>query len=554
MSRPADPISTLSLHHIDALVSLQNREARGETMRLIRALASPPAPISSDWIRSLFQLETKLFRIVQNDKKWFFNHLGDPDAQMFARDINLLHSIAANSLAALVARRDEWSTSDNTDQLQNAVGLQMYHYGASIKWSSFQREPINPAVWPRLHQLYEFAEQHALDDKSIVLFQADGSTDTVTNGTTTVVSLYIRALLLDALNTGNLNVPQIEIADGWLAEWTTQYQLVSQATAESIFYIDLTATKGLTRKLGAGTNTSNSKPENCRYLQVSQIASHIKMVRDRLRIGVMYQGRGFANSFAIDEHVALLSVFERLAPSVTNEAVQTIEPRSAAHQSQVNVITGLSAIYQTLSGSSDASHSSGGFNGFTLTLEPLNSGFSAIETKAEQSSTVGWALSDRSATGMGFIVKASAANWVEPGHLLAIQVVDNAIQKNWTLVSVVRKIEERLHQESRGDIRLGTAIICTEPIAVTLTLNESLMNTANSPAGEPKIFALFLAGDDARGRDDTLLLSTNDANLGDPSSTHTLATQTAKYVVKLNRAQRDGQDWISFRFEVIEIL
>jgi hypothetical protein len=541
MSRPTETGSTLSLHHVDAIVSLQNREQRAEMMTLARAFTTLPAPISAEWIRRLFQLENKLHRIIQNDKKWFFNHHGDPDAEMFARDMHLMHSIAANSLAALIERRGEWSPIDNTESLRNAIAFQMYHHGAAIKWSFFRREPISPTVWPQLHQLYTFAVENKLHLETAVLFHDEAEFST------SIASLYIRALLLDVLNTGNLNMPQIEIADGWLAAWTSQYQLVNHADiANGRLYVDFKSSKGLQRVI------RDINPAPCCYLSLAPLAAQIDMVRERLRLGLPYQGRGIPNLFAMDEHVALLEVIERLNASIESEAGRVIEPRSIVHQQQVRVVFGLNAIYETLSGTKSASSDASTFAGFTLSLEPLLTdkplADDATATDKLLAATSGWALLDKSATGMGFMVKSGAASRVETGHLLAVQIIDATHQQSWQLISVARKIEERSDEAHQTQTRLGTEIISTTPIAVTLTHKAS---ADDATIGESKIQALFLPGADARGRDDTLLLAISDTNLTNPNSSFTIETATTKFVLKLNRAQRKGSDWISFRFEVI---
>jgi len=546
MSRTADPGMNLSLHQLDAIVSLQNREQRSEMMRLARAFSALPAPISAEWIRQLFQLENKLYRIIQNDKKWFFNHHGDPDTEMFARDMNILHSIAATSLAILIERRGEWSPSDNTEPLRQTIALQMYHQGAAIKWSFFRREPINPTVWPQLHRLYEFAEQRQLHLQAAPLFTEE------TEYPSSVASLYIRALLLDVLNTGNLNMPQIEIADGWLAAWTSQYQLTKQTEAVSgQLYVDFNSTKGLQRVI------KNTVPSTSRYLSLAPLTSQLNVVRDAMRLGLPYQGRGIPNLFAMDEHVALLNVIERLNAGIESSTGNQIEARSSVQLQQVKVIFGLQAIHHKLSGSNAPASDTSTFGGFTLalestlSLEPLAVEAHAADVSAE--TTIGWALSDKSATGMGFLVESGAANRVETGHLLGIHVFDGIHQNNWQIVSVARKIEERVDEGNPAQTRLGTEIISTKPIAVTLTHNaaSTIDTTDAATVGESKIQALFLPGADARGRGDTLLLALSDTSLTSPNSSFTIETATTKFVIKLNRAQRKGDDWISFRFEVI---
>ncbi len=537
MSRTTDNSPSVSMHQLDNIMSLQNREQRAEMMNMARAYTTLPAPISAEWIRQLFQLENKLHSIIQNDKKWFFDQAGDPDTETFARDLHLMHSIAASSLGSLIERRGEWSPTDDADSLRNAIAFQMYHYGAAIKWSFFRREPISPTVWPQLHRLYQFAEQHQLHLQTATLFNEEAE------HTSSVTSLYIRALLLDVINTGNLDMPQIEIADGWLAAWTSQYQLSNQPSNARL-YVDFASSRGLQQF------TNGVAKSSCRYLNLAPLEEQLDMVRDAMRLGRPYQGRGIANLFAMEEHVVLLSVIERLNATMLSSTNVAIEPRKAATNHQVKINFGLSEIYQALSGETPSSADTTTFAGFTLSLEPILSETSTRANADSNDATIGWTLADISAKGMGFIVESNAVGRIATGQLLAVQIIrDDELSLDLKLVSVARKIDERAANDSatKSHTKLGTEIISVNPIAVSLT-----RNVENGAASTAKINALFLPGTDERGRDDTILISISDSNQNNPTSSFTLTTATARTVIRLNRAKRKGDDWISFSFEVIE--
>ena len=89
------------------ITSIRNREQRVKMINAMRAFADAPAPISADAVHRILVFENSIYPVIQADKRWFFSMAGKTEAVQFARDLHVMHSVAAKTLEALVARRGE---------------------------------------------------------------------------------------------------------------------------------------------------------------------------------------------------------------------------------------------------------------------------------------------------------------------------------------------------------------------------------------------------------------------------------------------------------------
>lgn len=543
-----------AFNKIDNILSLQNREQRAEIIALANSFQHLPSPITPDIIQRLIALENKIHSVIQYDKKWFFANVGDVDTETFARDMSTLHGTAAKTLVLLVGRVDEWTPLDNPPQdkpyLRELISFAMYHYGAMIKWSFFRREPINNAIWPKLHKLYQFAESQELNQSPITLFAAESAYET------SIASLYIRALMLDLLHTGSLNMAQIEIADGWLAAWAPQYHLDQQRDIKlNPLLVDLDSLTGL--QLSAKTNNA----PNPRHLRIDAIKGQLDAARESLRNGRPYEGRGIQNLFSMEEHVALLTKVERLYATMLDAAAKGIEARKAVANKSVAVMLGVEAIAATLVQALPVSNVQQQTSApeakvediFTLSLEPMPSDYPepAINTAGDDAlhENPNWKLTDISPSGMGFIVENGGAKRLQVGSLIAVKIFDaGKPAERWIVATVARKVEQT---ESKNTM-LGVEILSIQPVGVRLQRYDATNHVNNQVSMLGALDALYIPGDDSRGRHDKLLIPFNEIGADNQDSTYQLTTTSATFVVRLNRALRKGTDWLMFGYEVLK--
>ena len=528
--------------------SLQDRSARAGVLRELTALAALPAPITAEQICDLVVFEKTLYSLIRTDKRWYFARLAQAEAIEFARDIQILHSAAAKALVALVGRRGEWSRSDDDPLLQRIIGFCLYHQGAAIKWCFMRHEPLHPTAWTAAHALYRLAEQVGLATYPMRLFDEEGEQRT------TLQALYLRPLLVDVLNTGSLSTAQIEIVDAWLAGWTTDYALDTDYSPDRhALFVDLDAPSGMHLAAGAADGSSR------RYLRIDSLKRQIDAVRDAMRSGHAFHGRGVPNEFPVEVQVGLLEIIERVHQTLFQANASTLEQRTPIGDLRADVRLGISAVHAAIN-SDDApaqvgdTHKIAGaspvqFGGIELTLTP-----SQTPDNDEHAPTPGkhsgprWQVHDMSPQGFGLIASRAESLDIDIGTLIAIKPDGFA---HWLVGLVVRKIAQR---PALTETLLGVELLSVRPLPVLFTRFSHAVDAEPDPNLAP-VAAIYLAvrpsdgdGVENGGGGDVLLLPAGDFGL---KTTFSLATRAARFRVRINRVVRKGRDWVGLRFEVI---
>ncbi|MEP7154273.1 MAG: hypothetical protein ABI905_00765 [Betaproteobacteria bacterium] len=524
----------LSTSAVLNITSLQNREQRVAMIGTIKSFGDAPAPIPPDAVHKLVVFENSMYPVIQNDKEWFFENIGKTEAIQFARDLNVMHSVAGKTLETLVARRGEWSQGDDDVLLQRIVAFALYHHGAAIKWSFFRHEPVKPTIWPDLHKLYKFADSHGFGTKPIALFAGESQYKI------TPLSLYLRALMLEVLNTGSLSMAQIEIADGWLAEWTPDYALdeIYNPRAHALF-VDFDLMAGMQLVTG-----NNVKP-SYRYVRVEGLKEQVEMVRTQLRTGNPYHGRGAANKFSMEEHVALLSTIERLYTTLLQASASRIEERKPVVNLMAEVRLGFEDALQAVNGESAPASLPAASQPSTLKFGDLDLSLEeppafGVQAVAGDTRWTRWKIHDMSSKGIGLMVDRVTGERISVGQLLAVKPDGFA---NFVLGVIVRKLTQR----AVGETLLGVEILSYRPLPVTLQRYSHARDMEPDAATAP-VRAMYLPGRDQEGKSDILVLPSGDFGL---KNVFSLPTKFVNFRVRINRVLRKGGDWVGLRFEVI---
>ncbi len=536
-----DPLSTSAVLN---MTSLRNRSQRVAMIGTIKSFADAPAPIAADAVHKLVVFENSLYPVIQADKRWFFANADKTEGVQFARDLNVMHSVAARTFESLVERRGEWSKGDTDPLLQRVVAFALYHHGASIKWSFFRHEPVKPTIWPNLHALYKFADGQGFGfaTQSVALF-ADEVQYKIT-----ALSLYLRALLLEVLNTGSLSMAQIEIADGWLAEWTPEYALdetYSQRSHPLFVDLDLMA--------GMQLVTGNTAKASYRYVRVEGLKEQVETVRTRLRTGNPYLGRGSANDFSMEEQVALLSTIERLYTTLLQASASRIEERKPVENLVADVRLGFEDARQAVDNAppgavpaieapahTEADGMKFGDLELSMDVPALSDMHDMSPTPTPDTRWSRWKIHDMSSKGIGLMVDRVTGERISVGQLLAVRPDGFG---NFMLGVIVRKLTQR----TVGETLLGVEILSYRPLPVTL-YRYGHARDAMPDASSPPIPAMYLPGRDQEGKSDVLVLPSGDFGL---KNVFSLPTKSVNFRVRINRVLRKGGDWVGLRFEVI---
>jgi hypothetical protein len=527
---------------LEGASSIQDRKKRAAAMIALKSFPDRQGPLTPARVADLISFENTLHTIIQSDKRWFFANSERTDAIQFARDMHVLHNFGAATTEQIIARRSEWANSEssvdesnfdtvveNDPLLQRVVALALHHYASSIKWSFFRHETVKPQIWPLLHAQFNFAESNGFATTLTHLFDAEK------HFKTSVQALYLRALLLDVLNTGSLSMPQIEIADGWLAEWTLGYQLdhTYSAAAHSLF-VDLDASMGIQLVTG------NTAWPSYRYLKMERLRDQAEVVRSELRVGRPYHGHTSSSEFPVREHVALLTNVERVYKSLLDRSVSHIEERQLVANVSADVRIGFDAVRTAIAGDADETGLSPApnmkFADLELSLSPANK----LTTEAETQNDTRWKIHDMSSKGVGLLVERGIGEAVNVGELLAIKPFGEV---HWMLGVLVRKLTQR----TVGETLLGVEILCLRPLPITLRQFAQLADSKPDPS-IPPTSALYLPGLEEHGRADIIVMPDRDVGL---KSIFGLAAMSSKYRLRINRVLRKETGWMGVRFEVL---
>ena len=186
-----------------------------------------------------------------------------------------------------------------------------------MKWGYFLNEPGRAAPWKQVHALYLLADHDAYAQAPFVLYPSQPSFKP------SVQSLYLRTLLLDLLNSGNLSKIQIEIADGWLSSWCNDYALDAEySSRQHLFCVDVASDSGM------HLMRRDSHGEGMRYMRADNLKAQIEEVQAGLRHGHLLRrlrrGRGLpgraARGAARDHREALRLDRRRAARTASRSA------------------------------------------------------------------------------------------------------------------------------------------------------------------------------------------------------------------------------------------
>ena len=449
----------------------------------------------------------------------------------FALTVQRICLEAANGFQRFLRNRNAWATSpDSLDDMFRVTGLALNAIHCFVKWGSFLNEPGRVAPWKQLHALYLLADHDAYAQVPFVLYPTQPSFRP------SVQSLYLRTLVLDLLNTGNLSKIQIEIADGWFSSWCNDYALDTEfSSRQHLFYVDVASDSGmhLMRK--------DSHGDSMRYMRADSLKAQIEEVQAGLRHGRLYAGYGAGAVFPVEQHVALLAIIERLYQSILAGSDNRIEERTHFEDREVDVTVGVERVMRKAR-ERRAKHEPAGLSteaAATQTFEITPAGLSVVpdapapaqpQVPAGDPEVERWRVQDLSSKGYGLIVDRAFSDAVLLNGLVALQ---NHETGGWIVGSVVRKLANRV----RGEMLVGVEVLSFRPIPVDLT-------PANGGASTQ---ALYLPGTDTNGKLDSILVRAGEFAA---SNGYVIRTGGAEYRIRLNRIITKGADWIKARFEI----
>jgi hypothetical protein len=535
MSGP-DATEAGDLDRVLRLTTVRDASARVALLAAVRELGRDGGPFSVPRLHQLAAVEDHFQSLLLYGQIDFLRlpfETGEGDRD-FALNVQRIWLETANGLQRFLRNRAAWARGPEGEaRMVHATGLAVHAIHGFVKWGGLLNEPGRGTPWRQLHALYALAEADGYAREPFVLHPSEPAYQA------TVEALYLRALLFDMLNTGSLTKVQMEIADGWLADWTRAYALDASAEpGRHLLAVDLASDRGMEplarREPGA----------NARFLRADALGAQVESMKAELRHGRVHGETGAGAVFPIEEHAALLSGIEKLHAAILAGGESRLQPRTALEDREVDVVAGIERILRKLHDARGARAapvpaapeaavasmeiievSPAGLS--VLAADPHIPG-ALLEPPTADPEVERWRVQDLSARGYGLLGDRAASEAIPLHGIVALR---NHETGGWILGSVVRKQPHR-----DGDVLLGVEVLGYRPIPVELRAEGA------TPAP-----AAFLPGEDRDGKLDSLLLPLGDFRTG---SRFTVRAGGERYAVRLNRITGKGTDWISARFEI----
>ncbi len=511
------------------------REATSRSLFLssIRELGKDASEFSMERLQQLMRIEEHFQALLLYDQIDFLRQpaMASEADRDFALNIQRICLEAANGFQRFLRNRNAWATTrEALDVMFRVTGLALNAIHSFVKWGYFLNEPGRAAPWKQVHALYALSEADGYSQVPFVLHPSQPSFKPC------VQSLYLRTLILDLLNTGNLSKIQIEVADGWFSSWCNDYSLDTEySTRNHLFFVDLASDSGmhLMRK--------DSHGETVRYVRTDGLKAQIEEVQLGLRHGRLYAGYGAGAVFPVEEHVALLAIIERLYHSILAGSENRIEERTHFEDREVDVVIGIDRVMKKMreapsQATAPRPQSPPAALAETIELSPAglslvaNAAPSGAKEETADPDIERWRVYDLSSKGYGLLVDRAAAEMILLNGIIALR---NHETGGWIAGLVVRKLANRV----RGEILVGIEVLAYRPIPVDLL----------PASGGATVQALYMPGFDTNGKLDSVIV-----RVADFRSDQVLAIKGggARYHVRLNRVIRKGADWIKARFEI----
>ena len=154
-----------------------------------------------------------------------------------------------------------------TRELLHGVFSRMFHYrGVQAKQGLFRYEQWIPARWKFLHAAYKEAADLGIATLPFSLIENARPGDAYS-----AEQEYLQFLLLQRINSGNLSVPQIELAAQWLREFVPPLKLAAAPPLESPYWM-----LGLEKAEGLfAPRAGQAAPANVLYLDIAPLRDQL---------------------------------------------------------------------------------------------------------------------------------------------------------------------------------------------------------------------------------------------------------------------------------------
>ena len=371
-------------------------------------------------------------------------------------------------------------------QFAELVARQIIHQGLDAKIRLFRYEQWIPGRWTALHALFRMACSAQIERQAVPTL-VDGAT-------TTIEHEFLRVLLLQLMNPGNLSPRHVEWVAQQLPEWCAPLRLSVEATTLASFFVDLGDRTGLRRR--------GPQPLEGHVLFLDTRPLHAMLMQNT--VALEHRVREDPLSDRTSRRADQLSLIAKLASQVDPEfhpVVRRGERKSAA--GNVDAIVGFINIsgflrddkIKSRGQTTPTSHHS-----FDDSLEIatfgrlINEDARTLESErrrlADYASPGGpWEIRDVSQTGYRLIAPMTVLNSVTLGTLAAIRVDGASL---WML-GVVRRMKRKTSERAEIGLQLIANNLASVELAEKGPIKVDSLDGVSKAVGNRRFDGLFLS-------------------------------------------------------------
>jgi hypothetical protein len=340
--------------------------------------------------------------------------------------------------------------------LPELIARQIIHQGLDAKIRLFRYEQWIPAKWSDLHALFQMACSAQIERQAVAALPEGAMT--------TIEQEYLRVLVLQLMNSGNLTPRHLEWVSDQLSEWCAPLRLSIESSSVTSFYVDLASRGGLKRR--------SPQPLEGRVLFLDTRPLHAVLMQNVVMLDQKVRNNPLSDR--TPRRAEQLSLLTKLASQVDPEFKPFARrgERTSAEGS-VDAIIGFSKIASFLRDDEmlpfiEGRHGPGTF-GDTVEIATFgrmrNDQGRTLEMARRRLANYAapggsWEIRDVSQTGFRLVAPMSVINAVTLGTLAAIRPQHQTL---WTL-GIVRRMK-RLTTE-RAEI--GLQVIANNLVGVEL--------------------------------------------------------------------------------------
>ncbi len=501
----ADPASSLyeTKRWISALPLKDEYQAHRMLVNALNLFNSSTEPLNKERLKVLMRLDDGS-QAMQHSLclRYFENRdVRQNVEQTLWKEIYALYWHMAQGYQAFIREYlDDLENHETRKELPLITARALHYCAMEIKWRYFHQEPIQPAMWKRLHKLYRLSESHGFANAKVKL-DVDGMTGTC-------MQIYISILMLDMLAPTSLRPAQIEQIEIWLKRWGNTMSLDNHRESSLHTHgVDLSNTAGACKLI---PNMEWDKP---RFWNIRPFLDKLGLVVKALQEGRPTDRFGIGRRCKGKECLELL---EQMSSLWMRSVAARIYPRDAADEKMVEVLCGIDMVLASLEG-----------------VPPEQSCANSV-------TSMKWPLKNESDHGYGLSLDAASCNHATIGKLVGLRQLDDP--GKWLVCALRWMSNVTQDQVSMGLEKLSDAprVVSIQPLLPSDQLD--VVPSAHV------MKALFLPNVDAVGMSSSLVVPTAEFATNRLLDLH---DQNLAYKIRLTVVLEKSEDWSRVKFDIM---